>query len=84
MFRNSLAFLAAASIAAAPVAVQAAAPAPAVEPAQVERAAAPGGENELVGRGFGSGWLIPGLVLVAAIVAAILILDDDEDVPTSP
>ena len=82
MLRQSLAFVAAASMAASPVLAQSSA-----APLSISaRAGADTGDgNDLVGRG---GWFPPLLfatiVILGALTATGVIFDDDNDLPDSP
>ena len=64
--------LVATSVVAAPIAAQAAAPAPRMD-------------SEVTGENFHGGFIIPLLALAAVILGIIvLVSDDDEDLPHSP
>ena len=82
MIRKILSFTAAASLAVAPVIAQAANPVPVAPEA---RAGAAAGDSQLVERVTpGMGWLLPGLIVLAAILGGFLIFGDDDDPPESP
>jgi hypothetical protein len=80
MLSRPLAALASLSIAAAPVAAQAAAPANSPAPL-VERAGADRGDSELVGSGSWFAAALFGLIVIGGILLATGVIYDDDDGP---
>jgi hypothetical protein len=70
MIKKTLAAVAAASLVGAPVVAQAAA----------ARAGTPVEEGENIA----GGWFIPALAIIAIILGIVVLVDDGDDLPTSP
>lgn len=79
MIRKALVLASAASLAISPAVAQASMAISAANAAEVERAGAEPGQQQMM-----SSWFVPGLVLIAAIVAAFLLLDGGDEEPASP
>jgi ABC-type amino acid transport system permease subunit len=73
MIKKTLAAVVAASLVGAPIVAQAAA-------AQAARTGSPVEEGENIQ----GGWFIPALAIIAIILGIVVLIDDGDDLPTSP
>lgn len=71
--KKTMAAVLAASLVATPVVAQAAA-------ADGARTGSPVGEGEEIS----GGWFLPALAIIAVILGLVVLIDDGEDLPTSP